>query len=88
MRLVRLDPDAVRDLAWWKGRHPQSVHKVVDLIDSIQHRPFDGPGNPEPLIGQLKGLWSRRIDDTHWLVYDVTADGIRVLACRYKLDEG
>ncbi len=87
MRLVRLDPDAVSDLAWWKGRHPDEVHRVVELIDATQHRPFDGPGGPQPLIGQLTGLWCRRIDDTHWLVYDVSDEGIRVLACRYKLEE-
>ena len=86
MRLARLDPDAVSDLAWWRGRDPEGAQRVVSLIEAVQHRPFDGPGHPEPLIGQLKGLWSRRIDDKHWLVYDVTSDGIRVLACRYKLE--
>ena len=84
MRVVRLDPDAVRDLAWWRGRDPASAQRIVDLITATQHRPFDDPGQPEPLLGQLKGLWSRRIDAEHYLVYDVSADGIRVLACRYE----
>lgn len=87
MRALRLDPDAVRDLAWWRGRDPEGAARVVDLIQTTQHRPFDGPGDPEPLLGHLKGLWSRRIDAEHFLVYDVGDDGIRVLACRYERGE-
>ena len=86
MRLARLDPDAVRDLAWWRGRDPEGAQQVVDLIEATRHRPFDGPGAPEPLLGQLKGLWCRRIDGEHYLVYDVSDQGIRILACRYRLE--
>ncbi|MEL6617042.1 MAG: Txe/YoeB family addiction module toxin [Bacteroidota bacterium] len=86
MRLARLDPDAVRDLAWWRGRDPEGAQRVVNLIEATRHRPYDGQGDPEPLIGQLTGLWSRRIDAEHWLVYDVSDEGIRVLACRYERD--
>ncbi|GIK56183.1 MAG: Txe/YoeB family addiction module toxin [Chloroflexi bacterium] len=56
------------------------------LIDNIQQTPFEGLGKPEPLKHELKGLWSRRIDQEHRLVYEVLEDKIRVLACRYHYD--
>ena len=46
--------------------------------------PFDGIGKPEPpLKGDLKGYWSRRINDEHRLVYKVTDEQIIVVACKY-----
>ncbi len=48
--------------------------------------PFDGLGKPEPLKYELSGLWSRRIDQEHRLVYEVLEDKIRILACRFHYD--
>ncbi|MEG3438564.1 Txe/YoeB family addiction module toxin [Pannus brasiliensis CCIBt3594] len=46
--------------------------KIVDLIDDILRHPFSGIGKPEPLKHQLKGYWSRRINEEHRLVYKIT----------------
>jgi Txe/YoeB family toxin of toxin-antitoxin system len=35
----------------------------------IQRDPFTGAGKPEPLKHELKGCWSRRIDQEHRLVF-------------------
>lgn len=35
----------------------------------------------------LSGYWSRRIDDTHRLVYAVSDDSITVIACRFHYDD-
>ena len=43
---------------------------------------FEGIGKPEPLKGDLKGYWSRRITDEHRIVYTVTTDTIIVIACK------
>ena len=53
------------------------------LIKDIKRSPFDGIGKPEPLKHQLKGCWSRRIDNEHRLVYEVTQDAIRIVSCRF-----
>ncbi|WP_396438387.1 Txe/YoeB family addiction module toxin, partial [Limnohabitans sp.] len=37
---------------------------------------------PEPLLGNLSGYWSRRIDDVHRLVYAVDDVELTVIACR------
>lgn len=53
------------------------------IIDEIAKTPFEGIGKPEPLQHELSGLWSRRIDPEHRLVYQVLNESIRVLACRF-----
>jgi toxin YoeB len=45
--------------------------------------PYDGIGKPEALKENLSGFWSRRIDDTHRLIYAVTDTQITIIACRY-----
>ena len=44
-------------------------------------------GKPEPLVGDMKGFWSRRITQEHRLVYRVTgkddAQTLEIAACRF-----
>ena len=56
--------------------------RLVRLITETAREPFTGLGKPEPLRHQLKGCWSRRIDQEHRLVYRVTEDVITILSCR------
>jgi toxin YoeB len=37
------------------------------MITETARTPFSGIGKPEPLKGELKGYWSRRINDEHRL---------------------
>ena len=53
------------------------------LIMETAKNPFDGIGKPEPLKANLKGYWSRRINDEHRLVYKVTEEQIIIVACKY-----
>jgi toxin YoeB len=55
----------------------------MKLIEAVQRDPFEGLGQPEPLKHDLAGCWSRRIDQEHRLVYEVSEAKIRILACRY-----
>ena len=47
---------------------------------------FAGIGKPEPLVGNLSGYWSRRIDDTHRLVYEADDVAVLIVACRFHYD--
>jgi len=49
--------------------------------------PFIGIGKPEPLLGNLAGYWSRRIDETNRLVYAVNDADLDVIACRRHYDD-
>lgn len=71
------------DYLYWQKNDKRMVRRINDLIKDIQREPFDGIGKPEPLKHQLQGLWSRRIDEEHRLVYEIAEDELRIIACRY-----
>ena len=83
MRSLEFDTAAFEDLAWWIQQDRNKALRVINLIKDIQRYPFRGIGKPEPLRHEMKGCWSRRIDNEHRLVYAVQGDKIRILACRY-----
>ncbi len=70
---IKFLPKAQEDLAYWKGTGNVRVMKrITKLLEDIVQHPFTGIGKPEPLKGNLQGLWSRRITDEHRLVYSVS----------------
>jgi toxin YoeB len=83
LKSLEFDPAAFEDLAWWIEQDRAQALRIVRLIREIQREPFTGIGKPEPLKRDLQGCWSRRIDHEHRIVYKVTAEKIRILACRY-----
>ncbi|AXE37166.1 Txe/YoeB family addiction module toxin [Chromobacterium phragmitis] len=79
---------AFTDHAWEDYLHwQQHDHKKLDtingLLEECKRDPFRGTGKPEPLVGNLTGYWSRRIDKEHRLVYLPEDNCIYVLQCRY-----
>ncbi len=83
MKNLEFDPAAFEDLAWWIQQDRKKALRIVKLLKETQRTPFEGTGKPEALKHDLAGCWSRRIDDTNRLVYEVLEDKIRILACRY-----
>lgn len=83
MRNLEFDVAAVEDLAWWIEQDRKKALRVIRLVIEVRKDPFNGIGKPEPLKHELAGCWSRRIDGEHRLVYQVTENKIRILACRY-----
>jgi len=80
---LEFDVAAFEDLAWWIEQDRSKALRIVNLIKDVQRDPFKGIGKPEPLKHEFKGCWSRRIDQEHRLIYQVTEEKIRVLACKY-----
>ena len=83
VRNLEFDPNGFEDLAWWVEQDREKALRIIKLIKEVQRNPFTGTGRPEPLKHELAGCWSRRIDQEHRLVYQVTGDKIRILSCRY-----
>jgi toxin YoeB len=44
--------------------------------------PFTGTGKPELLKHKLSGIWSRRINKEHRLIYEVKDDIVFILSVR------
>lgn len=75
------------DEAWegylcWQTQDRKTLKRLNALLRDIERDPFHGTGKPEPLKGELSGFWSRRIDDTHRLVYRIKGETIEILSCR------
>ena len=60
---------AVKDIPKLKEAHLDM--KARTLIDVIRENPFQNPPRYEKLVGDLQGLYSRRINVQHRLVYQV-----------------
>jgi len=83
VRNLEFDSAAFEDMAWWVEQDRKKALRIIKLIIEVQKDPVHGIGKPEPLKRELAGCWSRRIDAEHRLVYQVTENKIRILACRY-----
>lgn len=58
------------------------LRRINQIVKDICRSPFDGIGKPEPLRGNLSGMWSRRIDEEHRLVYIVEDDTVLIFSCK------
>ena len=82
-RSLEFDSAALEDLAHWVQTDRKKALRIIRLIQETESDPFGGIGKPESLKHELAGCWSKRIDNEHRLVYQVTSGKIRILACRY-----
>ncbi len=78
--------NAWEDYLSWQKEDKKILRKINELIKVIQRTPFEGIGKPEPLKYDLAGLWSRRIDREHRLVYKVESDELSIYSCRFHYD--
>ena len=74
------------DYVYWQGQDRKTLRRTNLLIQDTMRSPFAGIGKPEPLREKLSGFRSRRIDETHRLVYAVDGDDLAIVACRYHYD--
>lgn len=83
---VSFTAHAWEDYTYWQTTDRKIVKKINSLIKDILRSPYDGLGKPEPLKFDLQGLWSRRIDRGHRLVYKVSESALIIYACRFHYD--
>jgi toxin YoeB len=86
MRIV-FSQNAWEDYLTWQRYSKKVLRKINELIRDIQRTPFEGKGKPEPLKYDLSGLWSRRIDHEHRLVYQYKNDEVLIYSCKYHYDK-
>lgn len=54
-----------------KAKKSELKPSIVKLLDMLSENPFQNPPPFEALQGDLKGAYSRRINYTHRLVYQI-----------------
>ena len=80
------------DRAWNDYLHCQTQDKktlkrINTILRDIERNTFDGIGKPEPLKGNLGGMWSRRIDGSNRIVYYEQDSIIYIVSCKGHYDD-
>ena len=79
---IQFQQSAFNDYQQWAVDDKKIFSKIGNLIKEITRTPFTGTGKSEPLKSNLSGFWSRRITDTHRLVYKVEKDILYIAGCK------
>lgn len=80
------DTKGFSDYTYWQTQNKKIMKRINDLIKSIQRDGvLSGIGKPEALKGNLRGSFSRRIDDKNRLIYKITSNneikGTLIVSC-------
>jgi len=74
---------ALEDIAHHKRAGDKSVlKKLQSLFVELTEHPFTGSGKPEALKHHLSGMWSRRINKEHRLIYEVEGNVVFILSAK------
>jgi toxin YoeB len=80
---VEYKKKALKDIEFWKKSGNKSIQKKISqLIDDSCKHPLTGDGKPEPLKYELTGLWSRRINAEHRIIYEVSGNQINIISLK------
>ena len=79
MEIIYL-PNASDHLNYWiKTKNLKTLEKIATLLKNIVQTPKYGIGKPEALKHNLSGLWSRRINQEHRLVYEIDEENNQIV---------
>ena len=79
--------NAWKDYTYWETEDRKTLKRINRLLNDIDRNGNTGIGKPEPLVGDLAGFWSRRINEKDRLVYRINGNDIEVLSCRFHYEE-
>lgn len=86
MKIVFADA-AWDDYRYWIDADHKKLERLNALIEECRRNPFKGTGKPEPLKGDLKGWWSRRLTKEDRIFYRVEGKGsdqqLQIAQCRF-----
>lgn len=76
------DKDAWTEYLYWQSQDRKTLKKINNLIEDIQRNgAMQGIGKPEPL--KHRSGYSRRIDESNRLVYDIDElQNIKIISCK------
>ncbi len=82
MRKVIFKSKSFEEFCEWQSDDRKTTQRIVRILKECQRTPFEGIGKPEPLKGNKSGLWSRRIDEEHRLIYKAEEDFLLIYSMR------
>ena len=77
-RIILTDTAIAHYNAFVKSGNVKIVNRIKALLADIALHPYTGIGKPEALKYSLAGMWSRRINREHRLIYTVDENRIIV----------
>lgn len=83
MHPIIFSSQAKTDIKKLKKENTKLAARLLDIILDTSVTPKKGIGKPEALKGNLKGWWSRRINDKHRMVYQVNEEEQLLIASCY-----
>jgi toxin YoeB len=84
MEAINFTAEALAGLDHWKKSGNVIILKRIrQLLQAIEANPYNGIGKPEALKHSLSGMWSRRINQEHRIVYKVEGNVITIYSLRY-----
>jgi len=86
MRII-FSKNSWEDYLSWQSENKKILTKINDLIKEFERTPYVGGGKPEALKYDLAGLWSRRIEREHRLVYQISDSDVLIYCCRYHYEK-
>ena len=81
MKIICFEKNAFDEYQNWIQTDRKIALRIGEMVKDIPRDPFKGIGKPEPLKGDFKGYWSRRINDEHRLIYKITGTEIIIASC-------
>ena len=72
--------EAWDDYLYWQKQDKKTLKQINDLIMDIDRNGLQGIGKSEPL--KHRSGWSRRIDQTNRLVFDIRDGKLLIASCR------
>lgn len=82
MTKIAFSENAWENYVYWQTQDKKMLRRINSLLQDIGRNGYSGIGKPEPLKGDLSGYWSRRIDDTHRIVYRISGEIIEIVECK------
>ena len=73
--------EAWEDFEYWTKQDKKTMKRILQLLKDVDRNGYEGIGKPEPL--KYRPGYSRRIDQTNRLIYDVdTKDNLYIYSCK------
>ena len=79
MNKISFTNKAWEEYCFWQKQDKKTLKRINLLLMDIQRNKFEGIGKPVPLKENLRGFWSRRIDDANRLVYKISNEQIEII---------